>query len=346
MNITSKRINLIAILAIVALGLTLPAFPQAKAAQTAPAAQAAKATAGEKVKVEGVILKHEGDTLTLRDPRGVETVVALTSTTRVREKISGFLRGSKTGDLTQLKRGLYVEAEGRKDSSGRVQADQVRFKDDYVKTAASVESLVVPVEARVTSAETRLSESEKNAQRLSGQIQEVSAISNAARGAAKTAQDSADQANTAVKETAEVAKNGIRMTNERISALDDYETKGSVTVNFVVGSAVLSKEAKADLDKIAEEAGKQKGYVIEVTGFASSDGSPALNQRLSQRRADAVVQYLAENHNVPLRRIVMPLGFGDKKPVADNSTREGRKQNRRVEVKVLVNKVLTQPGQN
>jgi hypothetical protein len=67
MNITSKRINLIAILAIVALGLTLPAFPQAKAAQAAPAAQAA--AAGEKVKVEGVILKHEGDTLTLRPKR-------------------------------------------------------------------------------------------------------------------------------------------------------------------------------------------------------------------------------------------------------------------------------------
>ncbi len=339
MNITSHRIHLIAILAIVALLLAAPAFPQA-----APAAKAA--TAGEKVKVDGVILKREGDTLTLRDPKGAESVVALASSTQVKEKKSNFLRGAKTYDAAQLKRGLYVEVEGRKDSSGRIQAEVVRFKDDYLKTANSLESLVVPVETRVTTAETRIAESEKNAQQLSGQIQEVSAVSNAARGAAKTAQDTADKANVGVKETAESARNGIRVTNERISTLDDYEVKGSVTVNFTVGSAVLTKESKAELDKIAEEAGRQKGYVIEIAGFASSDGGATVNMRLSQRRADAVVQYLAQDHSVPLRRIVMPMGYGDKNPVADNKTRDGRKQNRRVEVKVLVSKGLNQPGQN
>jgi len=332
MNITSKRIKLIAILAIVALGFTLSAFAQTKAA-------------GEKVKVEGVILKHEGDTLTLSS-KGAQTIVALTSATKVREKISGFLKGSKTQDLAQLKRGLYIEVEGRSDSSGHIQAEEVRYKDVDRKAADSVETVTVPIETRITAAETRLSESEKNAQRLSGQIQEVSAVSNAARSAAKTAQDSADQANVAVKETAEVAKNGIRMTNERISALDDYETKSSATVTFAVGSAVLTKEAKAELDRVAEDAGKLKGYVIEVAGFASSEGGDAINQRLSQKRADAVVQYLLVDHSVPGRRIVMPVGFGVKKPVADNATRDGRKQNRRVEVKVLINKVLNQPGQN
>jgi len=332
MNSTTNRTTLFAAIATVALALMAPAF--AAAAQTA-----------EKVKAEGVIVKREGQSLTLSDLRGAEIVVALTSSTQVKEKKSNFLRRSKTFTIENLQRGLYVEVEGQKDASGRLQASQIRFKEDYMKMASSVESLILPVEARVTAAETRLSESEKNAQRLSGQIQEVSAISNAARGAAKTAQDSADLANTSVKETAEVAKNGIRLTNERISLLDDYDVKGSAAVNFAFGSAALTADAKSALDQIAEEAGRQKGFVIEVTGFASSDGNPEVNRRLSQRRADAVVAYLADTHSVPLRRIVMPLGFGDSKPVADNATLEGRKQNRRVEIKVLVSKGLGQPGQ-
>jgi OOP family OmpA-OmpF porin len=83
--------------------------------------------------------------------------------------------------------------------------------------------------------------------------------------------------------------------------------------------------------------------MIEVAGFASSEGDAAANERLSQRRADAVVRYLTENHAIPLRRLITPYGFGAKQPIADNSSIEGRKQNRRVEVKILANKGLTSP---
>jgi outer membrane protein OmpA-like peptidoglycan-associated protein len=95
------------------------------------------------------------------------------------------------------------------------------------------------------------------------------------------------------------------------------------------------------LDEIAEQAKTERGFVIEVSGFASADGSEALNRRLSQSRADAVVRYLAENHMIPLRRIITPFGYGESQPVAENTTREGREQNRRVEVKILVNRGLT-----
>jgi outer membrane protein OmpA-like peptidoglycan-associated protein len=64
---------------------------------------------------------------------------------------------------------------------------------------------------------------------------------------------------------------------------------------------------------------------------------------LSQRRADAVIRYLVENHSIPLRRIITPYGYGELQPVAENTTREGREQNRRVEIKLLVNKGLTAP---
>ena len=85
-----------------------------------------------------------------------------------------------------------------------------------------------------------------------------------------------------------------------------------------------------------------KGYVIEVTGFASADGSTTRNKVLSERRAQAVKDYLIETHNVPLRRIGTSYGFGELQAVADNATLEGRQQNRRVEIKLLVSRGVNQ----
>jgi outer membrane protein OmpA-like peptidoglycan-associated protein len=157
------------------------------------------------------------------------------------------------------------------------------------------------------------------------------AISNAARGGAKAAQDTADAA---------IA--GVNATNQRISAMDDYVVQTNQTVNFKAGSAVLSPEGKQNLDNLAQTALTMKGYLIEVTGFASSEGGAKLNKELSRRRAQAVLDYLIETHNIPLRRIGVSYGFGSAQAIADNSTREGREQNRRVEVKLTVSRGLNQ----
>jgi outer membrane protein OmpA-like peptidoglycan-associated protein len=172
---------------------------------------------------------------------------------------------------------------------------------------------------------------EQNAQRLSGQMDELAAVANTAKGGAKAAQETADSA---------VA--GVTATNDRISALDDYVPQSVLAVNFKTGSAVLSADSKAKLDEIATKALNSKGYVVEVSGFADTTGSINRNRILSQRRADNVIRYLVENHNIPLRRIVTPYGYGESNPVAENNSREGRAQNRRVEVKLLVNKGLIQ----
>jgi outer membrane protein OmpA-like peptidoglycan-associated protein len=166
---------------------------------------------------------------------------------------------------------------------------------------------------------------------VSGQIDELMAISNAARGGARQH-----------RETADAAVEGVNATNARITAMDDYVVQSTATVNFKVGSARLSPESKAALDEVASAATTLKGYVIEVTGFASAEGGTAYNKSLSQRRAQAVIDYMVETHNVPLRRIGQSFGFGELQAVADNTTREGREQNRRVEVKLLVNRGLNQ----
>jgi outer membrane protein OmpA-like peptidoglycan-associated protein len=284
------------------------------------------------MKIKGVVVKRDADTFTVRDSNGTDTVVRLTDRTSVKTS-GGFLRSGNNYAQTQILRGLNLEVEGRGGSTGELVADKVRFSETDLRTARTVEARADPLEKQAKVTEGRLSEVEQNAQKLSGQIDELAAVSNAARGGAKAAQETADSA---------VA--GVNATNDRISALDDYVAQETAAVNFRVGSSVLNADAKTKLDGIATKAQNAKGYVLEVTGFADASGNTARNRALSQRRADAVIRYLVEEQHIPLRRIVTPYGFGESNPVADNKTRTGRAENRRVEVKVLVNKGLTQPA--
>lgn len=316
--------------------LTLAVFLLAGSASLA-LAQDTTATAGsrtvvsgEKMKIKGVVTRRDSDTFTVRDNNGVDTVVRLDTTTSVKSS-GGFLRSGDNYAQTQILRGLNLEVEGRGNAAGELQATKVRFKDSDLRVARAVESRAAPLEDRASTTETKLSQVEQNAQRLSGQLDELAAVANTAKGGARAAQETADQA---------VA--GVNATNDRISALDDYAPQAVLNVNFRSGSSVLSADSKTKLDELATKALNAKGYVVEVSGFASSEGSVATNRALSQRRADQVIRYLVENHQIPLRRIITPYGFGESNPVAENSSRAGRAQNRRVEVKLLVNKGLIQ----
>ncbi|HRH44880.1 MAG TPA: OmpA family protein [Pyrinomonadaceae bacterium] len=285
--------------------------------------QTRSVAAGQKLKLKGVVVSKDTDKLVVRDATGVDTTVALTSATSIKTK-GGFFGGGDNVASSQIVRGLNLEIEGTGDSSGSLVAKQVRFSKDDFKTAQSIDSRVAP-------AEERISQAEQNAQRISGQIDELMAVSNAARGGAKAAQDTADAA---------IA--GVNATNQRIGAIDDYVVQSTSTVNFKVGSSVLLPEAKTQLDQVAQTALTMKGYVLEVTGFASADGDEKKNKVLSQKRAQAVIDYLVETHNIPLRRISTSYGFGELQAVADNTTKEGREQNRRVEVKIMASRGLNQ----
>jgi len=286
-------------------------------------AQVRNLNAGQKYKIKGVVVSKDDTSFVVRDTTGVDTRIAVAPNTSIKTK-GGFFGGGDAVAVSQIVRGLNLEVEGRGDSAGSLSADKVRFGKDDFRVAQSIDSRVGP-------AEVRLDQAEQNAQRISGQIDELVAISNSARGGAKAAQDTADAA---------IA--GVNATNQRISALDDYVVQSTANVNFKVGSAILSPEAKQQLDEVATAAMTMKGYVIEITGFASSDGSTKANKALSQRRSQAVIDYLVENHNVPLRRIGQSYGFGELQAIADNTTREGREQNRRVEVKLLVSRGVNQ----
>jgi outer membrane protein OmpA-like peptidoglycan-associated protein len=100
----------------------------------------------------------------------------------------------------------------------------------------------------------------------------------------------------------------------------------------------LNKASKAALDQLVSANSNLAGYVVEITGYTSSTGSAQHNQRLSEQRAAAVAQYLRVQDNVPAWRIAVPAGYGETHPAAENSNRDGRAKNRRVEVTILVSK--------
>ena len=250
------------------------------------------------MKFKGVVIRRDADTFMVRDRNRVDTQVLLTDNTSIKT-YGGFLRGGKKYAVTDILRGLIVEVEGRGDAQGQLVAEKIRFNESDMRAAIITDTRVNPVEA--------------NQQRIAGQMDELHAIAAEARAEAT-------------------------MANERISSLDDYDVQETVAVNFRVNSAVLSPEARQQLDTLAAKAIDVKAYVIEVSGHTDSTGSVAKNFQLSQLRAESVVQYLAVNHKIPLRRFITPMGYGKTEAVADNTTAAGRAQNRRVEVKILVNR--------
>jgi OmpA-OmpF porin, OOP family len=160
-----------------------------------------------------------------------------------------------------------------------------------------------------------------------------------AQGAADTAAQNAQTATKAAGDADTAANDAVHRADSLdsvVKGLDNYKSMANVTVTFGFDKAVLTKDDKEQLDTFAAQLGSAKSYILEVTGGTDSTGSAAYNYDLSQRRADAVVQYLASKYGVAAHRFYL-IGIGKDKEVAPNTTAEGRKQNRRVEIQLLSN---------
>jgi len=185
----------------------------------------------------------------------------------------------------------------------------------------------------------------ENAERIDAVDRRATAGITAAQQAADRANTAAQTAQTAAQAAdrkADTANQGVQQASNRINTLetriasmnDNYTASETQTVVFMVNSSVLTDQGKSTLDRIAGTvAGQRTGYMVEIQGFTDDSGAENYNDVLSQRRAESVQRYLVSK-NVPLYRISM-VGLGEANPIADNKTRAGREQNRRVEVKVL-----------
>jgi outer membrane protein OmpA-like peptidoglycan-associated protein len=287
------------------------------------AVAASDSARGEKMKIKGIIVEREEFGVVVRDLRGREHWVNINGGTSVRSEGNMFNPGDYY-DPSVLLRGLIVEVEGRMTADGSLVAKKVRFEKHDLEVARSID-------ARVTPAEGRLTRVEAEARALAGEVDELNEVSKATR----VDVDSNTRNIAAVDQR-------VTETNDRIQTLDEFTVTHQATVLFMPNSAVLTTEAKAALDAAAQAALSTKGYVIEVAGFTDSTGSVSHNRLLSRRRAEAVAQYMAENYAIPLRRMTMPFGYGEAMPTADNGSREGRSQNRRVDVRIMTSNGITQ----
>ena len=132
----------------------------------------------------------------------------------------------------------------------------------------------------------------------------------------------------------------IAAVDQRVSDLDDYKIESENDVFFDRDSAVLKEDAKPALADLAKLAKSLQGYLIEISGYASNGLGSKTDQKLSEERATAVARYFYEVQNIPMRRILIPVGYGSTHRIANNTDAVGRELNRRVDVKVLVSKSL------
>jgi outer membrane protein OmpA-like peptidoglycan-associated protein len=175
-------------------------------------------------------------------------------------------------------------------------------------------------------------------------IQQVQAKAAEVDQKAQAAGQQASQAQT----QADNAVHRVDTLQNTVANLDNYHTVTETSVHFGFNKDNLTKDAKAALDQLANDVPNTKGYIITVEGGTDSTGPADYNYALSERRADAVIQYLASEHNVPAYKIYL-IGLGKDKPVDSNKTREGRAKNRRVDVHLMTNTTggatATQSGQ-
>ena len=271
---------------------------------------------GEKAKIKGVIATRTGETLVVSTSSGDVTVV-LTDDTKVKKSAAVLIPG------------LRVTVEGVGDAQSRVVAKSINFDSQDLETAEAIQAGATPTKQAVKS----------NAQNIAANKQANQA--NAQATAANQVQTAANKQEIAAnQEQIDADQQKIQASTKRFSELSEYDIKGDLTVNFASGSSVISANDKTALSKLAQDAVNLTGYIISVKGFASTTGGAAMNQKLSMDRAQAVMAYLIQSCNVPVRHIVAPGAMGTADPAAPNETAQGRAENRRAEVKVLVNKGL------
>jgi OmpA-OmpF porin, OOP family len=283
--------------------------------------------------VKGMIISRTGETLIVKSAEGNVTVVLTDSTTTKDDRGLFGLEKQQMSDVVLIP-GLKVDIEGTSDDTGRVVAKTITVDGDDLETAEMVQSGLHPTAEQVAA----------NVQTLAAHKEQLATHNEqlAAHDEQLAAQKENIGANrqniSANKQQIQENIKDIEEHTNRFTALSEYEVKGEATAKFDVGSTKISAQDQEELKKLAQTATGLTGYIIEVTGYADSRGSAAMNTKLSENRAKAVITFLMQQGNVPVRHIVAPGAMGEYGSAAPNETKAGRAENRRVVVKVLVNK--------
>jgi OOP family OmpA-OmpF porin len=265
--------------------------------------------AGQAVKVEGLINARSGETMILKTSDSPHLVVLLTDSTDVAQ-VQGVLKARKKEmSMAALIPGLPVKVEGTYNDKNELVAGKIRFKGNDLKQAQAINAGMHETKAAV----------QQNKEELAQQ----------------QAQLTEQQAKVASNKTA------IDAAAARFGQLDDYYIRDELTVYFGNGQVDVDPKYNSQLLALADKAKTIDGYMVEVKGYASVTGSAALNQMLSEDRANGVTSILLQQGKVPLTRMLAPGAMGESEQVGGNEkTAEGQAENRRVVVRVLQNKAI------
>jgi|SRR5258708_4608540 len=267
-------------------------------------------------KVEGLIQGRSGDTMTLKTSQSPEIVVLLTDSTDV-DQVQGILKARKKEmSMAALIPGLAVKVEGTYNDKNELVAKSVRFKGNDLQRAQAIEAGMHETKVQAQQNQEELEKQKAALQQQQAQLTE-------------------QQAKIAANKAA------IDAAVARFGQLDDYYIFDETTVYFGNGQVKVDPKYNSELLALTNKAKTIEGYMIEVKGFASATGSTAMNQKLSEDRANAVTNILIQQGRVPLTRMLAPGAMGESEQVGENvKTAEGQAENRRVVVRVLQNKAI------
>ena len=271
-------------------------------------------------KAQGLITGRNGDTMTLQTSDASNLVVVLTDDTQVAQIQGVFKARRKQMSMAALIPGLQVQVEGSYNTKNQLVASSIKFKGNDLEDAQTIQAGLQPTKEQIQQTQEELAEQKAALERQQQEMQEQ------------------QQQMAAAQAKIDANKAAIEAANKRFGQLDDFNILDEVTVYFGNGKVALDPKYNPQLLQLAEKAKTITAYTIQVKGYASSVGSKALNQQLSDDRAASVTQFLLQQGHIPLTRMLAPGAMGESRQVGNDKTAEGQAENRRVVVKVLQNK--------
>jgi len=274
----------------------------------------------QSVKVQGFIKARSGDTMILQTSDSPNLAVLLTDDSKVGQVQGVFKARRKQMSMAALIPGLAVKVEGSYNDQNQLVAKSVSFKGNDLERAEAIEAGLHETKVQVQQTK---EQAQQNKEELEKQNAELRSQNEALQQHQK--QIAANKA-------------AVDAAIARFGQLDDYYIFDEATVYFANGKVTMDPKYRPQLLELAEKAKTINGFMIEVKGYASSDGSVSLNQQLSEDRANAVTNILVQQGHISLTRLLAPGAMGESHQVGNDKTAEGQAENRRVVVRVLQNK--------
>ena len=276
--------------------------------------------AAQTTKISGLITGRNGPTVTVQTATDPKVTVLLTDDTKVQQIQGVFKARRKEMSMAALIPGLQVQVQGSYNAENQLVASSIDFKGNDLQDAQTIQAGMQPTKEQVQQTQEELDAQKAALQRQQEEMQQQ------------------QQQMAEAQAKIDANKAAIEAANKRFGQLDDYNIMDEVTILFGNGKTAVEAQYKPQLLQLAEKAKTITAYTIQVKGYASTSGSAALNQQLSEDRANNVTQFLMQQGHVPLTNILAPGAMGESRQVGNDKTAEGQAQNRRVVVRVLQNK--------